>query len=134
MTQYIRYPSVAGGGATTDVNLVEVGGAAITLGQKTMANSLPVVIASNQSTLNVNVASSVIPSGAATEVTLAAFSAKTAAAFVAVPFDEVDITYVPSGAGAGQIATVVYSLLGSTVRTLTMSYDGSDRLSNVVAS
>lgn len=133
MTQYVRFPTISAA-ATTAVNLTQVSGAAITLGQKTMANSLPVVISSNQSTLNVNVASSVVPSGAATEVTLAAFSAKTAATFVAVPFDEVDITYVPSGAGVGQIATVVYSLLGSTVRTLTMSYDGSDRLSNVVAS
>lgn len=36
----------------TDVNLVQVGGAAITEGQKLMAASLPVVIASDQSTIN----------------------------------------------------------------------------------
>ena len=38
---------------TQDVNLTEVGGDAITLGQGTMAASLPVVIASNQSEVSV---------------------------------------------------------------------------------
>lgn len=37
-----------------DINLSKVGGAAISLGQKTSANSLPVVIASNQSALSVS--------------------------------------------------------------------------------
>ncbi len=37
-----------GGGSGTDVNLIEVGGAGISLGENTMANSLPVVIASDQ--------------------------------------------------------------------------------------
>jgi hypothetical protein len=36
---------------TSAVNISQVGGASITLGQKTMANSFPVVIASDQSTL-----------------------------------------------------------------------------------
>lgn len=38
-----------GGGGGSDVDLVAVGGTAITLGQKTMAASIPVVIASDQS-------------------------------------------------------------------------------------
>lgn len=38
-------------GGTTDVNVVGYGGVATTLGQKTMAASIPTVIASNQSTL-----------------------------------------------------------------------------------
>lgn len=42
-----------------------------TLGQKTMANSTPVAIASDQSTVPVSVASLPLPSGAATEATLA---------------------------------------------------------------
>jgi len=42
-----------GGGGTQDVNLIEVGGAAIALGQAAMAASLPVVIASNQSAVAV---------------------------------------------------------------------------------
>ena len=43
------------GPGTGNVNLVQVGGAAITLGQNIMANSLPVTIASNQSTIPVSV-------------------------------------------------------------------------------
>lgn len=42
------------GPGTGNVNILQVGGSNITLGQKTMANSLPVVIASDQSTINVN--------------------------------------------------------------------------------
>lgn len=42
-----------GGGGGGDVNLTEVGGVAITLGQKAMAASLPVVVASDQSALTV---------------------------------------------------------------------------------
>lgn len=40
---------------TKNVNLIQISGSAITLGQKAMANSLPVVIASDQSTLTVSV-------------------------------------------------------------------------------
>jgi len=43
-----------------------------TLGQKTMANSTPIVIASDQSALPVSAASLPLPTGAATETTLAA--------------------------------------------------------------
>lgn len=39
---------------TSDVNLIQVGGSPITLGQTTMANSFPVTIASNQTPLTVN--------------------------------------------------------------------------------
>jgi hypothetical protein len=45
-----------GGSAGSNVNLVSVGGSAITLGQNTSANSLPVVIASDQSPVNVEIA------------------------------------------------------------------------------
>lgn len=48
--------SIAGGGGGGDVNLVSVSGTPITLGQKIMAASLPVTIASDQSNLPVNVA------------------------------------------------------------------------------
>lgn len=40
--------SGGGGGVGSDVNLIEVGGSAIALGETTMANSFPVVIASDQ--------------------------------------------------------------------------------------
>lgn len=133
MTQYIRFPTVSAA-ATTAVNLTQVGGVAISLGQKVANSSFPVVLASNQPTINVAVASSTLPSGAATEITLAALNAKTAGGLVPVAFDEVVLTYVPSGAGVGQVATATYKLATVTVKTLTMSYDGSDRLSGVVAS
>jgi hypothetical protein len=44
----------SGGGGTDDVNLTEVGGSAIALGQTTMSASLPVVIASNQSAIPIS--------------------------------------------------------------------------------
>lgn len=53
-----RIPSASNSGTgigTQDVNLVDVGGAAISLGQKAMANSFPVVIASNQGAVAANV-------------------------------------------------------------------------------
>lgn len=46
----------ASGGGTSDVNLIEVGGAAIALGQTTMAASIPVTLASNQTGLAVTIA------------------------------------------------------------------------------
>ncbi len=49
---------VSSGGGSSNVNLTEVGGTAISLGQKTSANSLPVVIASDQSPINVEIAGS----------------------------------------------------------------------------
>ena len=45
------------GSGTSDTNLIEVGGAAISLGQDTMAASLPVVIASDQPSISVSSAS-----------------------------------------------------------------------------
>lgn len=53
-------------GSTTDVNITQVGGAAISEGQKTSALSLPVVIASDQSTLPISAASLPLPTGAST--------------------------------------------------------------------
>lgn len=48
-------------------NLTQVGGAAVTLGQKTMANSIPVVLSSDQSTINVS--GTITSSGGALETT-----------------------------------------------------------------
>lgn len=46
-------PGAGSSGPTSDVNVAEWGGAATTLGQKAMADSLPVVLASDQSALTV---------------------------------------------------------------------------------
>lgn len=43
-----------GGGGSADVNVAEWGGVATTLGQKVMASSVPVVLASNQSSVPAN--------------------------------------------------------------------------------
>ena len=65
----------------------------------------------------------------ATESTLRAV-----AGFVISPFDYVALTYVTSGAAAGEIETAVYRSGGSSgtiAATLTLSYDSSGRLSSV---
>lgn len=46
-------------------------------------------------------------------------------------YDEIALTYVASGDGAGEIETVVYKLASATVATLTLGYDASDRLNSV---
>jgi hypothetical protein len=55
------------GGAPWSQNLTQVAGSAISLGQAIMASSLPVVIASNQSTLPVSIASLPLSTNAAQE-------------------------------------------------------------------
>lgn len=77
------------------------------------------------------VSSSALPTGAATEATIAA---RLTGSLVPKAYDEIDLTYVPSGAGVGQIQTAVYKLATVTVKTVTITYDGSDRISTVVAS
>ena len=82
-----------GGGGGGDVNLVEIGGAALAFGQATMADSLPVVLASDQSPLPVtgtfwqatqpvSVASLPLPTGAALDATLAGIAGQLPAALV----------------------------------------------------
>lgn len=53
-------------GAPFATNLTQVGGAAISEGQKTMAASLPVAIASDQSTLPISASALPLPTGAST--------------------------------------------------------------------
>lgn len=55
------------------------GGIPVALGQTTMAASMPVTLASNQSTLPVSLASQPLPTGAATETTLSALNTKVTA-------------------------------------------------------
>lgn len=78
------------------------------LGQAAMAASLPVVIASNQSAINVR--SGLVPR----------------------EYDQIDLTYVPSGNGAGEVATATYKLATVTQATLTLTYDSSNRVTSVV--
>ena len=78
------------------------------LGQTTMANSTSVALASDQSPLNVR--SGLVPR----------------------EYDQIDLTYVPSGNGVGEVQTAVYKLATVTQATLTLTYDSSNRLSSVV--
>jgi len=59
------------------------------------------------------------------------FAAKTGAGLVPEKFDEVVLAYVGA---TTDIATATYKLAGATVATLTFTYDGSDRLTDVVKS
>jgi len=58
--------NTSGGGGGSNVNLISVGGASINLGQTTEANSLPVVIASDQSPITVISSGSSTVSGTVT--------------------------------------------------------------------
>lgn len=90
-----------------------------------------VAISNFPATQPISAASLPLPTGASTEATLAAFSAKSASSSVTVPFDYQDITYVGA---TTRINTVVFKSGGSggtTVATLTMGYDGSNRLTSV---
>ena len=49
-------------------------------------------------------------------------------------YDQIDVTYVASGNGAGEVETATYKLSAVTVATLTLSYDSSNRLISVVRS
>ena len=83
-------------------------------------------------------------SGGATEATLdllltqvEEINARVGGSFVAEAFDYIALTYVPSGNGVGEIQTAVYKTggaAGTTVATLTLAYDGSNRLSSVTKS
>lgn len=62
---------------------------------------------------------------------VAALNAKGMAALFTLRYDELDITYV--GAST-DISTVTSKLAGVTQQTLTLGYDGSDRLISAVVS
>jgi hypothetical protein len=70
----------------------------------------------------------------ATETTLSSINTKLAGSLVPTAYDQIDLTYYSSGNGIGQIQTAVYKLATVTVRTLTLTYDTSARISSVVAS
>lgn len=105
---------------------------------KTDASGQLIVTPDPASQTHVIVDSSALPTGAATEATLASaqavLSTRLAGSFVPSAYDSVALTYVPSGNGVGQVQTAVYKLATTTVKTLTLSYDSSNRLSGVVAS
>lgn len=82
----------------------------------------------------VSAASLPLPTGAAEQATLstlqATVSARLSGSLAPVAYDEIVQTYVGA---TTDLDTVVYKLATVTVRTLTFSYDGSNRLTGVVA-
>lgn len=43
-------------------------------------------------------------------------------------FSRIELTYITSGPGTGEIGTVIYKLDGTTIATLTLEYDISNNL------
>lgn len=65
---------------------------------------------------------------------VAEFSEKSPSGFVTEEFDYVALTYVASGNGVGEIETATYKIdgaSGTTVATLTIAYDASNRITTV---
>lgn len=101
-----------------------------TLGQKNMAGSSPVVIASDQSAIPVSAASLPLPSGAATSANQTSILARLTGSLVPAAYDFISLSYTGTN-----ITTVVYKSGGSggtTVKTLTLAYTGS-QLDSVTA-
>ena len=49
-------------------------------------------------------------------------------------YDQISLTYITSGPGLGEVGTVVYKYQATTVATLTLSYDVSNKLIDVIRS
>ena len=64
-----RVPAGGSGGGATEVDVQQVGGSNLTLGQKTMAESIPVVISSNQSAIAATVAGVATAANQTTQIT-----------------------------------------------------------------
>lgn len=89
----------------------------------------------------VSAASLPLPTGAATEASLSSQAAdislledRLPGGLVTDEHDYIETTYVASGNGEGEIETVTYKTggaAGSTVATLTLAYDASNRLTSV---
>jgi len=109
----------AGGGDATAANqlveialLTSIDSKEATFGQKPMSGSEPVVIASDQSPIDVKVIGSLVPEH----------------------YDQIDLTYIIAGNGTGQIGVVVYKLLTVTIATLTLTYNASSQVISIVRS
>jgi hypothetical protein len=133
MSQYFRYPpagsvslsnyALEAGGNLEDIKdildtgVIDVSGDWLTDAQL------------RASPVDVDVTATVLAPDASTETTLAALNAKSAAALVPEQFDEQVISYVGA---TTDVSTVEYKLATVTVATLTLSYDGNNRLIGVV--
>lgn len=112
------------------------------LGQAAMTASSPVVIASNQSSIPVTVASLPLPTGAATETTLAAMSAKlpgtlgqkamTASLAVVLASDQSSIPVVATQSGTWNITNISGTIsLPTGASTSALQTTGNTSLSSI---
>jgi len=49
-------------------------------------------------------------------------------------YDEIDMTYVATGDGEGEVETIIYSLDGTPHTTLTLTYNADCDITNVIKS
>lgn len=115
MSQFFSYPpsfATAAGNASVGPNNTAIPADSTLIGGENPSGNLKPIQTDAAGNLNVNVLSGLVPTS----------------------YDEIALTYVPSGNGAGQIATATYKLASSTVATLTMTYNSSDQLTDVIKS
>jgi hypothetical protein len=106
---------------TSSVNLAQVGGANVSLGQTTAANSIPVVLSSDQSDIAVNVSASIIQT-TPTSNSMAALNATIQYSMDAGGNYYLTLTNGPGATTAWSgTVTFQYSLNGSTWNTLTVA-------------
>lgn len=111
------YVTSGGASGIVDTNLTEVGGSNITLGQKTSANSLPVVVASDQSAINVNLqgliqfkTSQTTVGTSAVQLDASPLTTRSSVSIKAVTTTTSDIIYI--GNSSGVISSTGYPLFG----------------------
>jgi hypothetical protein len=124
-------------GAATETTLQAVNASVQAVDASIQAQAFLTDTELRASAVPVSAASLPLPSGAATEATLASLDARIAGSLVPEQFDYQDLTYVLAGNGIGEVSTVVYKQGGSggtTVATVTLTYDAQNRVSTVTRS
>jgi len=115
MSQFFSFPpsfATAAGNPSVGSNGTGIPADSTLIGGENPGGLLEPIQTDASGNLNVNVLSGLVPTA----------------------YDYIALTYVPSGNGAGQIATATYNKGGSggtTVATLTMAYNASNQLTAV---
>lgn len=138
-TQYTRITDGSNDASITVGNALKVDASATTqpISGTVTANSGTgnfTVVQATGTNLHTVIDSSALPTGAATSANQVTELTRLSGSLVPTAYDEINLTYIPSGNGTGQIATAVYKLVTVTQKTLTLTYDASNRLTSVVAS
>lgn len=145
--QWVRMTQSGSGGVNTDVNinsdsvgLAKQAQLPASLGQKAMAASLAVVLASDQSALAVTVASLPLPSGAATETTLAALNAKvtavnTGAVVISsgVVTSITNVVHIDDNGGSITVDGSITANAGTNLNTSALALESGGNLASLVA-